>query len=420
MKFSQLGQRLAAGSGIELLMDDLGHALSGKGPAMHMLGGGNPAHIPEMEEVWARRMQELVNDAPSLRRTLAIYDPPRGNPRCIAALADLLNREFGWPVTAENIAVTPGGQTAFFFLFNLFSGPAEDGTLGKILFPITPEYIGYANQSLTEGGLVGRQPLIIKTGPHRFRYQIDFDALALGPDVRAMCISCPTNPSGNVLAPAEMRRLAEVASKHHIPLIIDNAYGAPFPGILFAESLPIWSPETIHVMSLSKLGLPGTRTAFVVGPPHVASAVSSMMAVTGLANGNFGQSIVCPLMESGEIVRLSREVVGPYYRAKRDKALAAIAEFFPEDRPYFLHEPDGAMFLWLWLPGARITSRELYDRLKARGVLVVPGEYFFFGLSEANTDHHRHECVRISFAMDEDDARAGIRIIGEEIAKAWD
>jgi len=78
------------------------------------------------------------------------------------------------------------------------------------------------------------------------------------------------------------------------------------------------------------------------------------------------------------------------------------------------------MFLWLWLPGARITSRELYDRLKARGVLVVPGEYFFFGLSEASTDHHRHECVRISFAMDEDDARAGIRIIGEEIAKAWD
>ena len=112
-------------------MDDLGKALSGVGPVPLMLGGGNPAHIPEMEAVWKERMEKIVGDPSVLRRTLAIYDPPRGNAAVLESLAALLRREFGWPVGPETIAVTPGGQTAFYFLFNLFGGRRSDGTLGR-------------------------------------------------------------------------------------------------------------------------------------------------------------------------------------------------------------------------------------------------------------------------------------------------
>ena len=56
---------------------------------------------------------------------------------------------------------------------------------------------------------------------------------------------------------------------------------------------------------------------------------------------------------------------------------------------------------------------ELYQRLKKRGVLVVPGEYFFFG------DHpdwpHRTECIRVSYAMDQSTVRDGLEIIADEI-----
>jgi valine--pyruvate aminotransferase len=139
-----------------------------------------------------------------------------------------------------------------------------------------------------------------------------------------------------------------------------------------------------------------------------------MTAVTGLANGNFGQTIAAPLIESGEITRLSREVIRPYYLAKRDKALAAIAEYFPEEAPYSIHESGGAMFLWLWIRDSKRTSKEIYRALKGRGVLVVPGEYFFFGLEDREWPH-RHECLRLSFAMDEGDVRQGIRIIADEL-----
>lgn len=423
MRFSELGVRLAGETGINALMADLGEALAASAdPAPLMLGGGNPAHIPAMEAVWEKRMKEIISDPAMLRRTLAIYDPPRGNPGCLEALAGLLRREFGWSVGPENIAVTPGGQTAFFQLFNLFAGRTADGGKGRILFPLMPEYIGYADQSLERDTFIALKPLIEITGAHRFKYGIDFENLHVTPDIRALCVSRPTNPSGNVITDAEMRRLAELAAQHDIPLIIDNAYGWPFPGILFKEPskefAPLWTKHTIHVMSLSKFGLPGTRTAFVVGPPEVAAAVASMTAVTGLANGNFGQTIAGPLIESGEITRLSREVIRPFYLAKRDKALAAIAEFFPDAASYAIHESGGAMFLWLWIKESRRTSKEIYLSLKERGVLVVPGEYFFFGLEDEKWPH-RHECLRLSFAMDDNAVRKGIRIIADELFGEW-
>jgi len=58
---------------------------------------------------------------------------------------------------------------------------------------------------------------------------------------------------------------------------------------------------------------------------------------------------------------------------------------------------EGGFFHWLWLQGLRFTTRELYERLKARKVLTVPGEYFFCGLG--NDWPHRHECLRLNFSQ---------------------
>ena len=74
------------------------------------------------------------------------------------------------------------------------------------------------------------------------------------------------------------------------------------------------------------------------------------------------------------------------------------------------------MFLWIWVENSRRSSREIYEALKNRGVLVVPGEYFFFGLPEDQWKH-RQECLRISFAMPDAEVRAGLKIIAEEIAR---
>ena len=63
---SLFGERLASGSGIEELMDDLGRAMAGAHGPVRMLGGGNPAHIPEMQAIWRDRMAAILADPPAV------------------------------------------------------------------------------------------------------------------------------------------------------------------------------------------------------------------------------------------------------------------------------------------------------------------------------------------------------------------
>jgi valine--pyruvate aminotransferase len=422
LDFSRVGRKLTARSGILELMDDLGRAMTEQ-PNMLMLGGGNPAAVPAVQDLWRTRMRNLIDEGGSFDRMLGNYDPPQGNPRFIRALADLLRREFGWDIYPENIAVTNGGQTAFFFLFNLLAGRFDGDRVRKILLPLTPEYIGYADQGVDPGTFIACRPQI--AWPHGiesriFKYHTDFAAIEAtlrSQDLAAIAVSRPTNPTGNVLTDDEMRRLSDLAVEYNIPLIIDNAYGAPFPGVIFTEAQPFWAPHVIMTLSLSKLGLPGTRTAVVIGPSEVTSAIASMTAIAGLANGNVGQQLVLPLIESGEILGLGPRYLRPFYAEKSEQAQKWVQEFFSAAGvDWALHASEGAFFHWLWLRGLNISTRELYQRLKARNVLIVPGEYFFFGLSEEWD--HCHECLRLNFSQPANVVREGLRIIAEEAAKA--
>ena len=75
------------------------------------------------------------------------------------------------------------------------------------------------------------------------------------------------------------------------------------------------------------------------------------------------------------------------------------------------------MFLWLWFENLPITSLQLYERLKNRGVLVVSGHYFFPGLDD--DWKHRDECLRVTYSQNDEDVYRGIGIIAEEVGKAY-
>lgn len=398
-------------------MDDLGRALAEPHDELFMLGGGNPALIPEVCAVWRQRLQAMLDPGEAVDRMFGVYDPPQGNARFVKAIAAVLQRHLGRSIPLEQIAVTAGGQSAFFALFNLLAGPAADGHSRHIVLPIAPEYIGYRDQGFTEGIFRAFRPRIIERAPHDFRYAIDWDRLEITADTAAICVSRPTNPSGNLLAEEDLQRLAEVAGRHGIPLIVDNAYGLPFPQILFQPARMLDGPNVINVFSLSKVGLPGVRNAVVLAPEVIARRVTSVVAVTGLANPTVGQAVVTPMLENGELENLSRDVIAPFYQRKLELARAAFAEAMA-GLDYALHEPGGAMFLWAWFKSLRISTRRLYERLKIRGVIVVPGEPFFFGLApEDEAWPHREQCMRISFAMPEATVRRGIEIIAEEVRR---
>ncbi len=397
-------------------MDDLGSALSGA-RKKYMLGGGNPAIIPEVASVWRAEMRKLLDDPTRFDRVLGQYDAPQGRPTFLDSVAGMLNREFGWGITRDNIAVTNGSQSAFFILFNLLAGPCEDGTDRKILFPLMPEYIGYADQSLRPTDFVSFRPTIDQIDDHTHKYHVDFGALEVSNEIAAICVSRPTNPTGNVLTNEEIDRLDAIARSRDIPLLVDNAYGTPFPDIIFTDAHPIWNENIVLSMSLSKIGLPSLRTGIIVANEEIIRAVGAMNAVLSLANGTVGQALTERLFENGEILRISRDVVRPFYRRKRDHALSCIERSFGDRFPYSVHQAEGSLFLWVWFKELPGTTTELYDRLKTRDVVVVPGTYFFFG--GGDRWDHTDRCIRLNYAMDDADVARGIEIIAEEAANMW-
>ena len=153
----------------------------------------------------------------------------------------------------------------------------------------------------------------------------------------------------------------------------------------------------------------------MIAREETIAAISSMMSIVGLSNTNIGQSITQPLIESGEILRISNEIVQPYYREKSQRTLGFVADAFNDGLPYRVHRSEGAFFLWMWFPEMPISSRELYERLKQRDVLVISGDYFFYGLDE-DWDH-RNECIRVSFTMDDNVVRDGLQVIADEVGQ---
>ena len=417
MNLSAFGRRLTSTSGTRSLMDDLGEIATAGGEILN-LGGGNPSLIPAAERVFRERMQAFMQRDGAFERAIGSYDGPSGDRGFACALAQLLRREHGWEVSERNIALTNGSQSAFFALFNLLAGPAEAGRRRRILLPLSPEYIGYADLGLTPGLFASRRSTITDLGDKLFKYGVDFEGLDEVEDIGAICVSRPTNPTGNVVTDGEIERLGDAARARGVPLIVDNAYGLPFPGIVFGDATLAWNEQTILCMSLSKLGLPGLRTGMVIANEEIIAALGAANAIFCLAPGSLGPALATSLVESGEVLALSRGVIRRHYAERAERAVDMLRAGL-DGCDIRLHRPEGAFFLWLWMPGLPITSAALYERLKARGVIVVSGHYFFPGL-EADDWPHKHECIRISYADEWSRIERGLAIIIEEVRRACD
>ncbi|MFP1746954.1 valine--pyruvate transaminase [Lonsdalea quercina] len=412
MNFSVFGNKFTRRSGITQLMDDLNNGL--RTPGAIMLGGGNPAHIPAMDDYFKSLCGDLLEQG-KLTEALCNYDGPQGKDTFLNALADLLRETLGWEIGPQNIALTNGSQSAFFHLFNLFGGQKGDGSRSKVMFPLAPEYIGYADSGLDEDMFVSVRPQIELLPEGQFKYHVDFEQLHITDDIGAICVSRPTNPTGNVLTDDELRQLDAMARQHEIPLIIDNAYGVPFPGIIFSDATPLWNQNIILCMSLSKLGLPGSRCGIVIAAEEVIEAMSNMNGIINLAPGSIGPAIAHEMIQRGDLLRLSNDVVRPFYQQRVKHTIEIIRRYLPEDR-CLIHKPEGAIFLWLWFKDLPITTESLYQRLKQRGVLMVPGHHFFPGLAQEWP--HAYQCLRMNYVPEPEKIEQGIAILAEEVERA--
>ncbi len=413
-KISDFGKHYLKDSGIFLLMKDLDTALNQR-PDTYMLGGGNPGFIPEIQEYFYNKFLNFINKKNIFYQSLGIYDSPLGDLEFRKNFAQFINQKYNWKFNENNIAITAGSQNAFFMLFNIFSGNTENQNL-KILFPFSPEYIGYDNIPLNRESIVSFASIIKKENDHFFSYELDRISIInylerFHSEIGCIAVSSPSNPTGKILEESELNFLKNLSEKYSIPVIIDSAYGIPFPDINYVDQPVIFCENFIYVFSLSKIGLPGLRTGFIVANEDIIELIGKVQAVELLAPMRLGTFLLRDSLLNNELVKISKKYIRPFYQTRRNLAIELLTQSFTKDE-IWIHKSQGAFFLWVIFPEIKIHTLKLYEILKEKGVIVVPGIYYYFNNSQKD---FREKSIRISFSQDPATIQKGLQILVETV-----
>ncbi|ABW27043.1 valine--pyruvate transaminase [Acaryochloris marina] len=408
---SQIGNQMSALTGVRAIMKDIIETLRANPDESFInLSAGNPVILPEVEQLWRDCTTQLLA-SPDYGEVVCRYGTSQGYQPLVDAIQKDFNQRYGLNLTDRQILITPGSQALYFLAANAFGGATETGRLKKIVLPLSPDYTGYGGICLTPEALKAYQPTLeIDETAHRFKYRPDFEQLHFDETTGCIIFSRPCNPTGNVLSKAEVKQIADLAAPFNIPVLIDSAYGPPYPSLNYTDIAPILGNNIVHCMSLSKAGLPGERVGIAIGDERIIQILEAFQTNVCIHSGRYGQAIAAQAIQSGALAEISVQVIRPYYQAKLALLQSTLDQHMPSTLPWFLHLGEGAIFAWLWLKELPISDWQLYQQLKRVGVIVVPGHSFFPGLSQDWP--HKHQCLRISLtATDEEITIAMQRLV---------
>lgn len=395
---SQFGEQMSHLTGVRAIMKDIIATLrADQGRRFINLSAGNPVILPEIEQLWRDCTQALLA-SPEYGQVVCRYGTSQGYEPLIEAVCNDFNQRYGLLLTPRHILITPGSQALYFFAANALAGYTKDRQMRSIVLPLSPDYTGYGGICLAPEAVRAYLPsLEVEENRHRFKYRPDFNQLAIGPETGFVLFSRPCNPTGNVISDGEARQIVALAARHQVPVLIDSAYAPPFPALNFTEMTPVFGANVLHCMSLSKAGLPGERLGIAIGDPALIEVLESFQTNLCIHSSRYGQAIAARAIASGELARLSQQVIRPYYQNRFAVLEDALDQTMPKTLPWYLHRGEGAIFAWLWLDQLPVSDSQFYEQLKQRGVIAVPGHPFFPGL-RADWPHTR-QCLRLSLTV---------------------
>lgn len=419
INLSPIGTQMSNLSGVRAIMKDIQETLAAeKGREFINLSAGNPVILPEIEQMWRDYTHELL-DSPDYGEVVCRYGSSQGYQPLIDAIVNDFNHRYGLDLTPENVLITPGSQSLYFYAINAFGGQTPGGQMKQVVLPLSPDYTGYGGMAIVPESVIAYKPILdIDAANHSFKYRPDFSQLQIGEDTGCVLFSRPCNPTGNVLTDEEVQKIANLAANYNAPVLIDSAYAPPFPALNFTEMTPIFGENILHCMSLSKAGLPGERVGIALGSEKFISVLESFQTNMCLHSSRYGQAIAAKAIASGRLADLATTVIRPYYQHKFTVLEAELTKSMPTDLPWFLHRGEGAIFAWMWFQDLPGTDWELYQALKQVGIIVVPGNSFFPGLDETDWAHKR-QCIRISLTASDEDITTAMERLATVVTQMY-
>ena len=391
MPASRISRRIGAiAESATLKVDAKAKALKAAGRPIISFAAGEPdfptpAHIVEAAAA-------AVLDPKNHR-----YTPAAGLPALREAVAEKTARDSGWAVAPGQVLVTNGGKQAVYQSFATLLDPGDE-----VLVP-TPYWTTYPEAIRLAGGV----PVDVVAGADQ-GYLVTVDQLeaARTDRTKVLLFVSPSNPTGAVYSPAQVREIGEWADAHGLWVIADEIYqNLVYDGIRavsIVEAVPALADRTILVNGVAKTyAMTGWRVGWMVGPTDAIAAAANLQSHLSSNVNNVAQvAAIAALTGPQEPVVAMREA----FDRRRRTIVAELSTIegmsVPTPHGAFYVYPDVAGLLGReWGGTTPTTSLELADLILERAeVAVVPGEAF--GPSGA---------LRLSYALGDDDLLEGVR-----------
>jgi aspartate aminotransferase len=202
------------------------------------------------------------------------YTPSSGIPELRQAIADKFKRENGLTYKPSQIIVSCGGKHS---CFNVIIATCQEGD--EVIIP-APYWLSYPEMVK----LAGAKPVIVPT-TDRTEFKVTPDQLraALTPRTRLFILNSPSNPTGSVYTPDEVKALGDLCVQHGVLIMSDEIYEHLLYDGAQVRSVASFGPEhcahTIIVHGFAKAwSMTGWRLGFLAAPEPIAKAIDAVQS----------------------------------------------------------------------------------------------------------------------------------------------
>jgi aspartate/methionine/tyrosine aminotransferase len=334
------------------------------------------------------------------------YTPAGGLPELKEAIAAKTLRDSGYAVTAAQVLVTNGGKQALYNAFATLLDPGDEAILPAPYWTTYPEAIR----------LAGGVPVEVMTDETSgYRATVAQLEAARTPRTKLLVFVSPSNPTGAVYSPAEVKAIGEWALANGIWVVTDEIYEHLVYGDAEFSSMPVLVPgladTCVIVNGVAKTyAMTGWRVGWLIGPADVIKAATNLQSHATSNVSNVAQAAAIAAV-SGDLAAVDEMKVA--FDRRRKLIVAMLNEIDGVECP----TPEGAFYVYpsvkaligKTLRGRTITSSaELANIiLDEAEVAVVPGEAF-------GTPGY----LRLSYALGDADITEGVTRMQKLLSEA--
>jgi aspartate/methionine/tyrosine aminotransferase len=265
---SRISARIAAiAESATLAVDGKAKALKAAGRPVIGFGAGEP-DFPTPDYI--------VEAAAAATKVVANhrYTPATGLPELREAIVAKTKRDSNYEITVDQVLVTNGGKQAVYQEFATIIDPVDEVLLPSPYWTTYPEAIKLAG---------GKSVEVFADETQNYLVTVDQLEAARTPKTKALLFCSPSNPTGSVYTPEQVKAIGEWAVKNNIWIISDEIYEHLLFDGATAPSLPVLVPALadtcIIINGVAKTyAMTGWRVGWMIGPKDVIKAAANLQS----------------------------------------------------------------------------------------------------------------------------------------------